>query len=233
MSGEEETGSEDQDTDQGNGAETQDGGSPSVDPARLFRQECLISDVDLRVDIAYEIQKTVIGGESVELQDKIVNGKANFSYARGGRETVVRGSYTRDVTGDESYAMGVIGAARPATLTETVSGGVNMILEGEHEAILGGAYLNTLIGAYLRTCVWSDGLFWGGWVETDVVRVEMAALSIRSYMGYAHVNGARVVLAHAYIDDYMVRTEIFGAFIDRETMKADVCPPGSGTTLEA
>ena len=52
---------------------------------------------------------------------------------------------------------------------------------------------------------------WGGWVEADAIRCEIALLMIHSYIGYAHASVARLTLASRMVDDFVNKFEMFGS----------------------
>lgn len=203
------------------------GSQEAVNPDRIFRRECLISDADLRVEIAREIIRTVAGDEVVELNEKSVESQGEVTLNRLGRTRTVIGNYERNSHHHaEQFKIG-------ATVTEKVYGGVELHAAAESEAIMAGSYVNNIAGPWLRLCAWSDFLCWGGWVEADISRVELSLVMIRAYMAVAHAVGARVNLHRVYIDDISNRVEQFGVFTDMTTTVIDVGAPGAGQTLEA
>ena len=48
---------------------------------------------------------------------------------------------------------------------------------------------------------------WGGWVEVDAIRCEIALLMVHSHIGYAHATVARLSLASRIVDDYINKTD--------------------------
>ena len=116
---------------------------------------------------------------------------------------------------------------------ETVHGRVTLTAKYSAEAIVGGAYINTITHAYLRIAGWIDCMAWGGWVEADAIRCEIALLMIHSYIGYAHAAVARLTLASRMVDDFVNKNEFFGVLDDSGVNRISIGGPGSGIDNEA
>ena len=202
-----------------------EGGSESQDYSHLFRSEGLVSDVDLRVDVAKSYSRHVVGNEEISLKSSVQGANSNMTFMRGSRDRTA-GSFEH-ITGDE-VIMNVGDAVR-----ETVNGGVHLMAAMAAEALIGGAYVNTIAGPYLRLAAWTDFLVWGGWAEADMIRCELSALMIRSHVGYAHAAGVRVTLAARLVDDFQVRTENFATFYESGMTYQDAGAPGGGIHNEA
>lgn len=191
---------------------------------RLFRSESVVSDVDLRVDVAGEVSQ-FLEQESISLADRSVHVRGDYMISRGSRSRTIDGTYERTVEETDTLAVG-------SAVEERVTGGVDVNMQVEDEAIMAGAYVNTVAGAYLRMTAWADFLVWGGWLEADLTRIEISGVAIRSYMGYCHIAGLRLLIARELVDDYVNRTEIFGTFVDATTGEKNLWSPGSGEMLE-
>ena len=194
------------------------------DYGHLFQGERVVSDVELRVDVANSVSRYVAGDEDVELEADTTRTPATATFYRGARTRVV-GSHQRTTGRDET-----ITAAR---IDETVHGGVHHKAKYSAEAIVGGAYVNTIAGPYLRAAGWVDFLAWGGWAEIDMIRADLALLMIRSHVGYAHAAGVRGTLASRLVDDFQNRTENFGMLLESGAVYMDTGGPGGGVTMEA
>ncbi len=192
---------------------------------KLFRREGLVSDLDLRVDVAKDLSRTITGDEDIHLNRRELRSRGDYSLQRRSRLRRVKGRYERSVTHSENIMA-------LASINERVDGGVGMLASMESEAIIGGAYVNTIAGVSLKVCAWSDFMAWGGWLEADLVRVEIAAASIRAHMVYAHAALARVTLARKLVDDWVLRTESFACLVDNTAMRMQLSSPGSGVTME-
>ena len=79
------------------------------------------------------------------------------------------------------------------SVDEVVHGKVTLTARYGAEAMVGGSYTNVVTGGLMRVAGWVDLMAWGAWVELDVARVEIAALMVRSYLGYAHAALVRIV----------------------------------------
>ena len=196
-----------------------------VDMPPHFRNEALISRADLRVDVAKEVSQLIEEDENIRLTSHEMHIRGNYVMKREGRDRQVTGNYERHVEESETFMI-------EEAVTEVVNGGVNLQAAIESESIMGGAYLNTITGAYLRIAAWSDFLVWGGWLEVDVARIEIAGLAIRAYMHYAHAAGIRVSLVGRLVDDFVMRSETFGVLIDSGTQTVHLGSPGSGQVME-
>ena len=197
-----------------------------IDVSRLYRREGIISNVELRVDVANQIACMILEDEEVTLDSKTTHMRGDQMVGRGSRDREVTGRYRGRVGHQDLRLAG-------DTIVERVEGGVDLRASVESEIIMGGAYVNTISGAYLRLCAWADFLAWGGWVETNVARIEVAALMIRSNLSYANACGARITHAVVLVDDFQTRIESFGVLDDRKLTEMNVGSPGSGVTVEA
>ena len=199
--------------------------STSGDFDHLFRNEGLVSKVDLRVDVADTLSRYVVGDEDIQLKTDSIEVDESVLMFRGERERTV-GQYLRNIHHEDMVAVG-------SRYKETVYGGVHQMAAFSAEAMVGGAYMNTIAGPYLRLTAWADGLAWGGWAEVDVIRAELSLLMIRSHVIHGHVCGARVTAASRIVDDFWNRNENFVYFGDVSGMYVDVGGPGGGVTMEA
>ena len=197
----------------------------SEDYSHLFRSEGLVSDVDLRVDVADNFMRYVAGNENIEVDVDRLEADAAIVIVRGARTRHVE-SYKRLTGHEEMVTVG-------ERIEETVHGGVHQKALFAAEAIVGGAYTNTIAGPYLRLAGWVDFLAWGGWAEIDTIRAELSLLMIRSHVGYAHAAGVRVTMASRLIDDFQTRTENWLLSSDTTTTHTDAGGPGGGINNEA
>ena len=200
-------------------------GDESQDYSHLLRSEGLVSDADLRVDVADKYARNIVGNEEISLESSEFRTRGTMTFSRGARSRTV-GKYTRTTDNDEILLIG-------DRVEETVAGGVHLKAKMSAEALIGGAYVNTIAGPYLRIAGWVDSLTWGGWAEVDVVRAELSALMIRSHVGYAHAAGIRLTMASRLIDDFQTRTENFGILGESGTTHQEAGAPGGGINNEA
>ena len=191
----------------------------------LFRREGLVSDLDLRVDVAKELSRTIVGDEDIHVGRRELRSRGDFTLQRQSRDRAVGGTYERSIAHTETVMA-------TAAIREQVDSGVDLLASLESESIVGGAYVNTIAGVSLKICAWQDFLAWGGWLEVDAVRLEIAAASIRAHMLYAHAALARVTVAKKLVDDWVLRTETFGTLVDNTATKMQLSSPGSGMTME-
>lgn len=199
--------------------------SGSQDYSHLFRAEGIVSDVDVRVDVARSFRRLVAGDEDVEVDLEQTYTGAPAVVTRGARDRHA-GEYVRRTEGEELVAMS-------QSYTETVHGPAHLMAKVSAEGMIGGAYVNTIAGIYLRLAAYVDFLVWGGWAEIDMVRAEMSLLMIRSHMGYAHAAVMRTVLAGRLVDDFFARTENFLILMDSGNAYTDLGSPGGGISNEA
>ena len=192
----------------------------------LLRAEGLVSNAALRADVAGTLSRLIGDDESVALNSRTVHARGDYEIARGRRLRRVDGTYERSVEKADLYMIGNV-------IEERVDGAVDVRASLESEIIMGGAYVNTIAGAYLRVTAWADFLAWGGWVEADLARVEIAGMMARSHKAYGHVAGARLILASSIVDDFTTRTESFGALNDNALTRFDLGSPGGGITVES
>ena len=200
-------------------------GDESQDYSHLLRSEGLVSDADLRADVADEYARNIVGDEEISLESSEFKTRGTMTFSRGARSRTV-GKYTRTTDNDEILLIG-------DRVEETVAGGVHLKAKVSAEALIGGAYVNTIAGPYLRIAGWADFLVWGGWAEVDIVRAELSALMIRSHVGYAHAAGIRLTMAARLIDDFQTRTEYFGVLGQSGTTHQEAGAPGGGINNEA
>lgn len=164
----------------------------------MFRYESMVSDADLRVDVAKNYSRYVAGDEEVSVRTATVGANGAMSFIRGSRDRTA-GSFeqisSHEVTmkAEESYV-------------ENVEGGVHVKAALGAEAMIGGAYAHTILGPYMRLAGWVDFMAWGGWADVDAIRLELSLLMIRSHFGYAHAAGLRATMASRLIDDFQTRT---------------------------
>lgn len=192
---------------------------------KLFRREGIVSDADMRVDLAKTVSRLVLDDETVDLETKSTHVRGALSAARGEVDHAVVGNYSSTLNSDMRMVTGKV--------KDTVNGGIDLRAQLESETLMAGAYVNTLTGPYLRLCAWADFLAWGGWAEADLVRCEIAGAMIRAYWIYVHAVGARLFRAMILVDDFEKRIETFGVLVDMDLVSMDVGSPGSGDTLEA
>ena len=192
---------------------------------RLFRNESFVSDLDRRYDTASHYERIVLGEDRIQLQELRTHIRGKFTQQYGERSRSVR-RFKRTTDNQETFLVG-------NRYEETVHGPVTLTAKYSAEAIVGGAYVNTITHAYLRVAGWIDCMAWGGWVEADAVRCEIAALMIHSYVGYAHATLARLTLASRMVDDYVNKNEFFGVLDDSGVNKISLGGPGSGIENEA
>ena len=193
---------------------------------RPTHAEGLVSNAALRVDVAGKLVRLVGEDESVTLKDRTVHARGDYEITRGRRHRRIDGTYERRVDDGDLYRIEHV-------IEERVDGAVDVHASIENEIIMGGAYVNTIAGAFLRVTAWADFLVWGGWVEADLARIEIAGLMIRSHKTYGHVAGARLVCATSIVDDFTTRTESFGTLHDTALTRMDLGSPGGGITLES
>lgn len=192
----------------------------------VFRAETAITSIDLRLDVG---EKIVRSGES---ESVVLDGErsthvyGDLSCMRGKRTTRVAGNYDRHTGRTEMIVLS------GGQVSEEVRGNVDIRASFEYETIMGGSYLSTNVGPFMRLLAVSDLLAWGGWVDADMSRVEVAKFCMKCYFAYAHRTLSREVLSYHYLDDFMVRTETFGTLQDNTTLYVDAGEPGSGVTSE-
>lgn len=191
---------------------------------RILRQEAMVTDGDLRLEVARVFERAITGDEEVLLRKRQAYFRGPLSIQRRNRTMEVRGNYHQDTGRAEIFSF-------TGTVSETVQGGVYQQASVEAEHIVGGAYTGVWNGMVVCLAAWSDYLAWGGWADTDASRIEIVALSIRAYMGYAHLAAMRIIKSTMFIDDWQMRTETFGTLIDNYTSATKLGGPGSGTEL--
>ena len=190
-----------------------------------FLSDVLISDGDIKVEVAKAVQRRVHGDHYIKL-----NGDSTsfFFYdlqkVRDWRYRVVHGDYKRISVKSDMLLV-------KRKYKEVVVGGVQQHASVEGESIIGGTYTCNQIGLFLRMTAFADFMAWGIWAEVDAVRVEMCMVGIRSYMGYAHAAIVKQVVALHLFDDWVARTEHYGTLNERHT-KVTVLPSGPGALTQ-
>ncbi len=198
--------------------------SSEEDYRRILREEALVTSGELRIEVARIMQRSIIGDEDVLLHDEYARYRCPYQMTRKRRETVVNGSYHRHSSKTDMFRL-------TGSLTETVKGNIMQTAQMEAEHIVGGVYAGTWIGPFVRMVAYSDFLAWGGWMSVDASRVELIGLAIRSYMGVVQNMGMRIVKATTLIDDWQLRTENYGTFVDNQVDSIMLGGPGAGTQL--
>ena len=193
--------------------------------ARMFRREALVSDADLRIDLAERVDRFVAGDASAELERARVHVRGDADERHGERDRHVAGKYERSVHRNDTFSVG-------EHYAERFEGGVEYRARVENQAIVGGAYAGVVAGACLRISGWVDYLGWGAWSEADAARIEIAGVMARSQLAHCHFAGARVVRATSLIDDFANRIENFSAGTETYGTAIHIGAPGSGVTLE-
>ena len=126
--------------------------SPDIDVTKIFRSETLVTDTDLRVDVADSLRRTVIGNETIETKSHSTHLRGDFAQMAGERDRTV-GSYHRSTDNDETFLI-------DGSYKEEVGGRVTIKAAQSAEALVGGTYTNTVTGAYLRIAAWCDLMVW-------------------------------------------------------------------------
>lgn len=191
----------------------------------LFRAETAITSMDYRLDVAQKIEKFA-ESEDIEIEDRVEKYHWDLNCIRGSRNVEIEGNYNRDTQRGEIILL-TNGAIR-----ERVYGPVYQQMSLEAEAIMGGGFISVNVAPYLKLAAVGDHLAWGGWAEADAIRVEIAAFAFRVYFGYQHNMVARILSGNIYIDEFLVRTETFGAMSDLQEIAVYAGTPGSGVIAE-
>ena len=199
--------------------------SPEIDATKIFRSETLVTDTDLRIDVADRLRRTVIGNETIDTKSHSTHIRGDFQQQMGERDRTVN-SYNRSTDNNETYLIN-------GSYKEEVGGRMTIKAVQSAEALIGGTYTNTVTGAYLRLAAWCDLMVWGGWLEADLIRTEIAGLMIRSHITFAHTAAVRVTVASRLIDDLSHRVEEFGFFTRYEKVYCSAGCPGGGVDNEA
>ena len=190
-----------------------------------YLSEVLVSDGDIKVEVGKAVQRRIYGDLHIKLQG---DSKSLFFYdlqqVRSMRYRVVHGNYDRRAVRSDMMLI-------KRKYKEVVVGGVHQHATVEGESIIGGTYTANHIGLFLRMTAFADSMVWGVWGEADAVRVEMCVFAIRSYMGYAHAAGAKMVVALNLFDDWVARTENFGTLNEKHS-KVTVLPSGPGALTQ-
>ena len=192
---------------------------------RLFRSEVLVSEADVRIDVAARMDRGVAGDDDRRLHEERVHVRGDATEQHGELDRHVSGKYERTVDDTDLFLVG-------ERFEERLEGGVDYHAKVECQAIVGGGYAGVIAGPCLRLSGWVDYLGWGGWAESDAARVEIAGVMLRSHLAYAHLSGARVVRASTLVDDFVNRIETFGTGAETYGTAIHTGAPGSGVTLE-
>ena len=192
---------------------------------RIFRNESFVTDLDRRYDTASRYERIVLGDDRIALDEMRTHIRGKVVQQYGERSRSVR-RFKRTTDNQETFLVG-------NRYEETAHGPVTLTAKYSAEAIVGGAYINTITHAYLRVAGWIDCMAWGGWVEADAIRCEIALLMIHSYIGYAHATLARLTLASRMVDDFVNKYEAFGVRDDSGVNRIELGGPGSGIENEA
>ena len=202
------------------------GGLPSGDDSdaaeRLGRTESFVTDLDRRYDTASRYERVVLGDERITLDEMRTHIRGKVTQQFGERSRTAR-RFRRNTDNDETFLVG-------NRYEETAHGRVTLTARYSAEAIVGGAFINTITHGYLRIAGWIDFMAWGGWVEADAIRCEIALLMVHSHIGYAHATVARLSLASRIVDDYINKTLVYGVLDESGVNKIELGGPGSGIT---
>ena len=193
--------------------------------SKYFRSETLVTETDLRVDVANSLYRSVLGNETVDTVTHDTHLRGDFVQMAGERDRTA-GSYERSTDNDETFVI-------DGSYSETVNGRMTVKAALSAESMVGGTYTNTISGAYLRLAAWCDQLVWGGWLEADLVRMEMAGVMIRSHVTFAHAALVRATFASRVVDDSVYRMEHFALMTPCHAHYLSAGVPGSGVTNEA
>ena len=228
----EDSGDDDSNGDEGSDDEGSDDEGSDDDAAiaerfkRIIRDEAMVTESDVRIEVARTVERTISGDEHVLVHNRQSHFRGNLHVGRGSRKRVVRGNYKQDTDKSDIISF-------KDSYSEKVHGGVFQQASLEAEHIIGGAYIGMWAGVVLRTCAWADFLAWGGWADADTTRIEIVGLSIRAYMDYSHAAGARITKALMLVDDWVLRTENIGTLIDNHGDAIKLGGPGSGMEVHA
>lgn len=192
--------------------------------SKYFRTETLVTESDLRVDVANSLYRTVLGDETVDTVAYETHLRGDFAEMAGERDRTAD-SYERSTDNTETLVI-------DGSCTETVDGRMTVKAALSAESLVGGTYTNAITGAYLRLAAWCDQMAWGGWLEADLVRSEIAEVMIRSHVAYAHAAVARISCASRIVDDLSVRVERFGHYVPCHTVYNSAGGPGAGLIVE-
>ena len=192
--------------------------------SKYFRTETLVTETELRVDVANSLHRTVLGDETVDTVTYETHLRGDFTEMAGERDRTAD-SYERSTDNSESVVI-------DRSYTETVDGRMTVKAALSAESLVGGTYTHTVTGAYLRLAAWCDQMAWGGWLEADLVRSEIAGMMIRSHVAYAHAAVARMSCASRIVDDFSYRQEHFDLFVPCHTVHNSVGVPGGGVIVE-
>ena len=191
---------------------------------RILREEAMVTDGELRLEVAHTFERSVYGDEDVLLNSSFFKSRSSYQITRDSRTTTVNSSYERETDKADMFRL-------KGSLTEVVHGAIMHKAELEAEHIVGMVYSGTWAGPYMRIAAYTDFLSWGGWADVDVTRIQIAGLAITAYMGYAQVIGLRLINNTSLIDDWQLRTENYGIFIDNQSEAVLLGGPGSQMSL--
>ena len=192
--------------------------------SRYFRMETLVTETDLRVDVANSLYRSVLGNETVDTVTHDTHLRGDFAQIAGERDRAA-GSYERSTDNAETFVI-------DGSCTETVNGRMTVKAALAAESMVGGTYTNSITGAYLRLAAWCDQMAWGGWMEADLVRAEIAGVMIRSHVVLTHAALVRATFASRVVDDLANRVEKFDLMVPCHTTYLSAGVPGGGVTNE-
>ena len=187
---------------------------------KLFRTESFVTEVAERCETADSYEHVVFGPESVRVNEMQIEVEGNLAERHGERDREA-GDHEHSTDKDEIELIA-------EEVEEEVHGRTIHTAAYSAEGMVAGAYVNVVTGAYLRAAGWVDLMAWGGWIEADTVRMDLALLMVRSHVGYAHASSIRAVAASRLVDDFVLRTENFGLMFDSGLNQTSVGGPGSG-----
>ena len=194
------------------------------DLSHIFRSESFVTHTDRRIDTASRLDRITLGDEAIEVDSVVthVRGYLSQRYSERDREA---GSYKRTTDNEEMVQVGT-------RFRERAHEGYRIRAKFSAEAMVGGAYTQTISGAYLRIAGWIDFMAWVGWFEVDAIKIELAAMMVRSHIGYAHAAVVRLCVASRIIDDYTLRTEKIELLSESGGTYQCIGAPGGGLVNE-
>lgn len=197
--------------------------------AGCFRSEVLVSEGDLRVEVAKSVETSVYGNSEIRLgNDSYALFCRDVAFVRKSRDRTVHGWYDRRPMRDDAFMIQKNGG-----YSETVLGGVYQHASVEAESMVGGVYMGNQVGISLRLTAFGDFMSIGIWNEFDAVRLELAGNAIRAYFAYAHFAGLRATFAHMLTDSWITRTEKFATLTDSHSQATITGSPGALTLNES
>ena len=204
--------------------EAEAAGKESQDLSHIFRAETFVTHADRRIDTASRLDRVTLGNEKIEADSVVTHVRGHLSQRYGERDREA-GSYKRTTDNEETVQV----ASR---FRERAHDGYRIRAKFSAEAMVGGAYTQTITGAYLRIAGWIDFMAWIGWSEVDAIKIELAAMMVRSHIGYAHAQGVRMCVASRIVDDYTNRTEKIVLLSESGATYKSVGAPGGGVVNE-